>query len=60
MSVEGIMPGDLESDRPIVDAEEDGVLAVREALADVENGDTGVPLEEFDREFRRRHGIEVN
>ncbi|HEV3344780.1 MAG TPA: hypothetical protein VG125_30670 [Pirellulales bacterium] len=42
---------------PTAHAEEDDVLAVREALTDMENGDTGVPLEEFDREFRRRHGL---
>ena len=42
---------------PVADADDDVVLAVREALADMENGDAGVPLEEFDREFRRRHGL---
>ncbi|HEY2840242.1 MAG TPA: hypothetical protein VGJ26_13890 [Pirellulales bacterium] len=31
--------------------------ALREALSDMEAGDCGVPLEEFDRAFRRRHGI---
>lgn len=30
--------------------------AIREGLADIEAGRT-VPLEEFDREFRQRHGI---
>lgn len=33
------------------------VQAVREALADMEAGDTGRPFEEFDREFRKRHNI---
>jgi hypothetical protein len=33
------------------------VQALREALADMEAGDRGVPLAEFDREFRARHGL---
>lgn len=33
------------------------VAAVREALADMANGDVGAPLTEFDRNFRDRHGL---
>ncbi len=33
------------------------VAAVKEALADMEGGDRGLPLEEFDRRFRERHSI---
>jgi hypothetical protein len=33
------------------------VAGIREALADMDAGDHGVPFEEFDREFRRRHGL---
>jgi hypothetical protein len=33
------------------------VAAIRESLEDLANGDTGVPLAEFDREFRPRHGL---
>jgi hypothetical protein len=33
------------------------VLALRAAIADLEAGDIGVPLDEFDREFRRQHGL---
>lgn len=33
------------------------LLAVKAALRDMENGDTGVPFEEFKREFRARHNI---
>ena len=33
------------------------LLAIQEALDDMERGDTGIPFEEFDREFRARHGI---
>lgn len=40
------------------DAEiEETVAAVRESLADMEAGDTGMPLDEFLREFRKRHGL---
>ena len=33
------------------------VLAIREALADMEAGDTGVPVEEYLLEFRKRHNL---
>jgi hypothetical protein len=33
------------------------VAALKEALADMEAGDRGVPLEEFDDKFRQRHSI---
>ena len=33
----------------------DTVQALREAIADMEAGDTGVPLDQFDQEFRARH-----
>jgi hypothetical protein len=35
----------------------DTVQALREAIADMEAGDTGVPLDQFDQEFRARHDI---
>ena len=39
-----------------VDDEEDDLIdAARAALEAMRAGDVGVPLEEFDREFRRRH-----
>jgi hypothetical protein len=36
----------------------DDMQAVREALADMEAGDTGRRFEEFDREFRQRHKLD--
>jgi hypothetical protein len=33
------------------------VAALKEALADMEEGDHGLPLEQFDRQFRQRHSI---
>jgi len=41
---------------PEVDDADDSVLAVREALQDMEEGDEGIPLEQFDRDFRKRTG----
>jgi len=38
----------------------DTVQALREAIADMQAGDFGMPLDEFDRDFRRRHGLEVS
>jgi hypothetical protein len=34
------------------------VQAIREAIADMEAGDTGTPLETFLAEFRKRHKID--
>jgi hypothetical protein len=36
------------------------IVAVQEALAEMAAGDTGLPLDEFDRQFRLRHGLPVN
>jgi hypothetical protein len=44
-------------DNPNPDDFGETVEALREALADIAARDRGVPLEEFDREFRRRHGL---
>jgi hypothetical protein len=43
---------------PLPDDDPDAVAAVEEALADIEAGDDGRPWEEFDREFRQRHGLD--
>lgn len=37
--------------------QQETLAAIREGLADIEAGRT-TPLEDFDREFRQRHGIE--
>jgi hypothetical protein len=42
---------------PNPDDFDDCVRALREALAELDAGERGVPLDEFDREFRRRHGL---
>ena len=36
------------------------VAAVQEALDDMAAGDVGLPLDEFDRQFRQRHGLSAN
>lgn len=35
----------------------DTVQELREAIADMEAGDTGVPLDQFDEQFRARRNI---
>jgi hypothetical protein len=35
----------------------DDLAAIQEAIDDMEAGDTGVPFEEFDREFRSRRNL---
>lgn len=42
---------------PDTSASDDDGSAVQEALTDMENGDHGTPLDEFDREFRGRHRL---
>jgi hypothetical protein len=42
---------------PPAAADDEDLAAVREALDDRANGDRGVPFNEFDREFRRRHNL---
>jgi hypothetical protein len=38
-------------------ASADDIAAVKEALDAMHRGDVGVPLEDFDREFRKKNGI---
>jgi hypothetical protein len=33
------------------------VTAIREALDDMAKGDRGIPFDEFDRDFRKRHNL---
>lgn len=36
---------------------EDDVAAIQEAIDDMDNGDVGIPIEDFDRDFRARHNL---
>ena len=40
---------------PQTQASDENVAAIREALDDVAAGDRGIPFDEFDRDFRKRH-----
>lgn len=42
---------------PSAEFDDETVLAVQEALDDMQAGDEGIPIREFDREFRSRHGL---
>jgi hypothetical protein len=42
---------------PEVQAVEDEAAAIQQALEDMANGDQGMPFDEFDREFRKRHNL---
>jgi hypothetical protein len=42
---------------PDPSAADDEIAAIQEAIDDMENGDTGIPFEEFDRDFRARHNL---
>jgi hypothetical protein len=35
----------------------DDLQAIKEAVADFEAGDRGIPIDEFDRQFRAKHGL---
>jgi len=39
---------------------DEDVAAIEEAIDDMENGDTGVAFEEFDRDFRARRNLPTN
>jgi len=42
------------SEHPLPEELADSVAAIREALADMEAGDQGIPFEDFAREFRKQ------
>ncbi|HEY2880997.1 MAG TPA: hypothetical protein VGJ15_01155 [Pirellulales bacterium] len=44
-------------DHPVEEEDEDTIEALKEAIADYEAGDRGIPLEQFQKEFRRRHNL---
>ncbi len=48
------------ADHPVAEESARDVAAVKEALADMEAGDVGLPLDQFDREFRKRHSMPAN
>ena len=39
------------------EADEEDLAAIQEVIDDMENGDTGIPFDEFDRDFRSRHNL---
>jgi hypothetical protein len=43
--------------QPDSQASADEVAAIQEALTDMANGDRGIPFEEFDHDFRKRHNL---
>ena len=45
------------AENPKADEFTDTVRALQEALTDMDGGDRGITLEEFDRAFRRGHGL---
>jgi hypothetical protein len=38
-------------------AVEEDIAAIQEAIEDMENGDTGIPFADFDRNFRARRNL---
>jgi hypothetical protein len=42
---------------PSAHALNEDVAAIHEALDDMAKGDSGVPFDQFDREFRKRHNL---
>ena len=42
---------------PQTQAFDEEVAAIREALDDMAKGDLGIPFEQFDRDFRKRHNL---
>jgi hypothetical protein len=46
-------------EHPRTDDRDDATAALKEALDSIAAGDNGIPFEEFEREFRERHGIDA-
>jgi hypothetical protein len=44
---------------PPLDDSDDATAALREALNSIAAGDDGIPFDEFERDFRSRHGIDA-
>ena len=42
---------------PQTQAFDEDVAAIREALDDMAKGDRGIPFDQFDRDFRKRHNL---
>jgi hypothetical protein len=42
---------------PQAEAFDEDVAAIQEALDDMAKGDRGIPFDEFDRDFRKRHNL---
>jgi hypothetical protein len=42
---------------PQTQASDEEIAAIREALDDMAKGDRGIPFDQFDREFRKRHNL---
>lgn len=42
---------------PQTKALDEDIAALREALDDMAQGDRGIPFDEFDRDFRKRHHL---
>jgi hypothetical protein len=42
---------------PQTEASDEDIAAIREALDDMAAGDRGIPFDEFDRDFRKRHKL---
>jgi hypothetical protein len=47
-------------EHPSIAAFDQDVAALQEALADMEAGDRGLPIDDFDQRFRQRHGLLKN
>ena len=42
---------------PDSQAAAEDIAAIHEGLTDMVNGDQGIPFDEFDRDFRKRHNL---
>ncbi len=47
------------AEHPAQDERDDATAALKQALDSVAAGEHGIPIEEFERDFRRRHGIDA-
>jgi len=52
-----LSPEEVLDEWRLLHPDDDDMAAIQEAIDDLENGDVGIPLEEFDREIHAKYNL---